>query len=319
MVQPPTAAPLTRTLARLAGTLAPGSRVTGVRRLRGGLDAAMHTFTLAGPEGPRRLVLRRFRQWGREPAAEIAGRTYRTLDALAALDVAAPRPVWLDAAGEWFGTPALVMTREPGRAWMNPTDLTPWLEQFAGALARLHQLRLDGVDLRFLHTPEEQTARLFTWMERHTAGDRHPDCEIVRETLRDWRARLRPAPTVLHHGDYWAGNTLWSRGRLTAIVDWDGATLGYPGMDVGYARMDLSVFRGLAVGDAFLAAYEAEAGGRIPQLAVWELLGAARALPDPERWLSAYASIDGPPVSPRELHARLHAFITGALARAGGT
>lgn len=44
-------------------------------------------------------------------------------------------------------------------------------------------------------------------------------------SLERWAARYRPPlaalPSVLRHGDLWAGNLLVDRGRLTGVVDWD--------------------------------------------------------------------------------------------------
>ena len=55
-----------------------------------------------------------------------------------------------------------------------------------------------------------------------------------------WPAVARDGP-VLVHGDFWAGNTLWQRHRLTGIVDWEMVARASRGYDVGYTHMDLAL------------------------------------------------------------------------------
>ena len=120
------------------------------------------------------------------------------------------------------------------------------------------------------------------------------------------------------HGDYWAGNTVWRRGRLVGVVDWDGCSLGDPARDVGYCRMDLAMLIGPESPDVFLRAYERAAGRAVPHLAFWDLLGVTLALPDPERWRPGYVDLGRADVTAQLMRDRLRAFIADALARAVG-
>lgn len=316
-------APSDETLGRLADALAPGGRIDTVERLAGGLDAGMHAFLLSTPAGEeRRLVLRRYVARGTQDQGEAVRRDYQTLGALEALGVSAPRPVLLDADGAISGRPALVMTRLEGAPRLAPPVLDGWVDELAGALARLHRAPISGVDLSFLEGPEARLNRMLTWAARHVrdvgeGGTPHPDGPALLEALQRWRPRLRTMRPALTHGDYWAGNTLWQGDRLTAIIDWDGAAVGYPGMDVGYARMDLAITAGGEAPALFLRAYERAAGGAVPQLAVWDLLGAARALPDPARWLPGYLDLEGTGLTAAIARERLRAFIADGLRRAG--
>jgi aminoglycoside phosphotransferase (APT) family kinase protein len=62
------------------------------------------------------------------------------------------------------------------------------------------------------------------------------------------------------HGDYQHFNLLWSRERLTGIVDWSGIWLGPPEVDVCHCRLNLAVLYSAEVAEEFRAIYEAEAG-----------------------------------------------------------
>ena len=302
-------------LAHVAETVAPGSRVQRVRRLGGGLGAAMHRFDLVTAEGERqRLVLRRYPAKAIEESPQKAERAWRMLGALEQLGVPAPRPVWADLAGEVFGKAAYVMTWVPGHSDLRTRDLDGWLRQLAAALATLHRIPLGRVDLSFLRQPVESLERSFAAaMEERLLT--HPQGAVLQEALARWRPRLRRMQPVICHGDYWAGNTLWRRGRLVAIVDWDAARLAYPGLDVGYCRMDLAMQHSLEAAGRFLGHYEAAAGMRVPQLDVWDLLGAAVALPDPERWLPGFHELGRADITAETANARLSAFIADALAR----
>jgi aminoglycoside phosphotransferase (APT) family kinase protein len=310
------APPAALALARMAEAIAPGSRVSHLKRLGGGLGAAMERFDLDVPDGgPRRLVLRRYPRAAMEEDPEIATRAWRTLGALEELGISAPRPVWENLSGEIFATPAYVMTHLPGHSRLLPRDPDRWLAELARALARLHRTPLDGVDLSFLRGPEETLSRRYPWVMREEIRT-HPQGAAVQRALAAWWPRLVRTSPVLCHNDFWAGNTLWQRGRVTAIVDWDDARIAWPGLDVGYCRMDLAIQRDLEATDTFLHAYEAAAGAPVRQLHFWDLLGAAQALPDIERWLPGFHDLGLTHLTPVEVNRRLSRFIDDALRRA---
>jgi aminoglycoside phosphotransferase (APT) family kinase protein len=310
------AAPPPIALARMAEAIAPGGRVERLKRLGGGLGAAMERFDLALPDGGRRrLVLRRYPRAVIAEDPEVAVRAWRTLGALDRLGVSAPRPVWENLAGEIFGTPAYVMTHLPGHSRLLPRDPDRWLTELARALAGLHRTPLDGADLSFLRGPDETLARRYPHVMREEIRT-HPQGTAVQAALARWWPRLRPAAPVLCHNDFWAGNTLWQRGRVTAIVDWDSARIAPAGLDVGYCRMDLAVQRGLEATEVFRRAYEAVVGSAVPQLYFWDLLGAAQALPDIERWLPGFHDLGLTHLTPAVVNERLSAFIDDALDRA---
>lgn len=311
--------PLTRAaLARLAAALAPGSRVLAVRRLGGGLDAAMHRVTLATPAGARlHLVVRRYPSYQPEAARALVGALWRTLGLLAALGVAAPRPLHLDADGLLFGEPALVMSRAPGRAWLTPSDPARWIGQLAAQLAALHRTPLDGHDRSFLDGPEAELDEQLGWLERHTAGLRGvPEVAALRAALLTWRPRLPAVAPALVHNDFWSGNVLWRRGAPSALVDWDDPAFSYPGLDVGSGRLDVALLYGREAADAFYRAYRAAGGPPVPHLFFWDLLAAQRALPRPAEWAPPYRELGLTTMTDERLVERYRAFLADALERA---
>ena len=86
------------------------------------------------------------------------------------------------------------------------------------------------------------------------------------------------------HTDYWAGNTVWSDGRLQAIIDWDYGCLGDPAFDVAYMWMDLSIVGRRPLGEQFILDYEEISGVETTNLKAYQLLALSRPLPDLGRW-----------------------------------
>jgi aminoglycoside phosphotransferase (APT) family kinase protein len=80
-----------------------------------------------------------------------------------------------------------------------------------------------------------------------------------------------PSMTLIHR-DYHPQNTLWSRGRLIAVVDWTQASSGPPGMDLGHMRWNLLVDHGHPVADRFLDCYRAITGHACDDQPYWDLV-----------------------------------------------
>ena len=68
---------------------------------------------------------------------------------------------------------------------------------------------------------------------------------------------------VLTHGDYQHFNVLWSRGRLSALVDWSQAGIASPDIDVGHCRLNLAVLYSPEIAERFRRVYESEAGRQV--------------------------------------------------------
>jgi aminoglycoside phosphotransferase (APT) family kinase protein len=305
-----------RLLQRLADQLAPGSRPANVRRLVGGLDAAMHAVDLLQPGGARlRIVLRRYPLDLSGELDALPSRGWQALRLLERAGVPAPRPRWFDPAGDLFGTPALAMTRLPGRADVQPRDRARWLRGLAGALADLHRLPADGLERTSLPGPGGLQAEALAKARRpDVLASAHIDAPALAAAL---GAAPPPAGRIaLVHGDFHPGNTLWRWGRLCGVVDWDFARVDDPAFDIAYCRLDLALLDGMEAADGVLRAYEEAAGRRVAGLAWWDLAAVTRALPDPARWLPGYHGAGRRDLTAELLRMRLRAFADAALARA---
>ena len=57
-----------------------------------------------------------------------------------------PKPIAADLESVWFGRPAVVMSRLPGRPDVNPKDPDSWVAALAHTLAQFHETALDGAE-----------------------------------------------------------------------------------------------------------------------------------------------------------------------------
>ncbi len=310
-------APDRDSLGRMIDAALPGGRVVSVRRLRGGLAAAMHVVGVALPDGARtRVVLRRTASQGHLATPEQAAAEYRTLIVLNQAGVAAPRPLLLDAAGRYFGGPALLMSYA-GRPLLAPRNVPLWLADLADALVSLETVTPERFDLTFLDTvgSDALRERLERPLPASIAAD--PLAREIAAVLK-WQlpAIVRPTGCLVHR-DFWPGNTVWRRGRLSAIVDWSTAAIGDPRVDLAQCRVDLAMLHGTAMADAFLDAHAARRGAPLCDIWFFDLLVGLSALEEFRGWLRGYHDLGLTHLSEAVVEERLRTFLGLALRRAG--
>ena len=302
----------TEQLDRLREAIEPGATDVSARPLLGGVDTATYALRLERGREARDVVVRVYRNWdGEQDAGTAVRRQHAVLRAVAAVNAAAPRPILADAAGDLIGEPLIVMSWIPGAPRAPTGQDDDWTEQLASAMAALHATPLRRLPSDF---PRHGTAaeRLARFLARG-ADVRDPLWDKIASALTPLAANVRANPPTLIHGDFWFGNTIWENGRLTGIIDWDGAAIADPARDVAGARNDLALLSGARAADVFLGHYERERGP-LADLAFWDLL---TSLP-PTRWLAhwveGYTEL-GLELSLAEARARLETWVERALER----
>ncbi|MGH7711564.1 MAG: phosphotransferase family protein, partial [Gemmatimonadaceae bacterium] len=199
-----------------------GRRVIRSKRLRGGLTSDVHAVTLTGGET---LVLRLYTAWGKEAADCVEGEA-ATLRKLVSSELPAPRLVAAEPAGD---VPMLLMTRMPGRVWLTPSDTDAWLTQMARTLVAVHATPVGDASADSA-TIDPMHIDIPAWTTRRELW------EHVGSIL---AAPLKSFAPVFIHNDYQHFNMLWTRGRLTGLVDWVFARAGHPDADVAHCRLNL--------------------------------------------------------------------------------
>lgn len=311
-------APAREKLARLCAEIQPGGKVRAVRRLRGGVSSGMHAVELVGPGDLRRwVVVRRYSEWRITRYPQAPAQEWATLTALARVGAPTPLPIWLDSAGTLFGCPTLVSSRMPGRGLLLPRDETRWVMELAQALGKIHAAPLHDHELAILRDQRDALVH-FLERDRPPAGlAEQPGGTEVWQVMRRLWPTIEPAPPTIVHGDYWPGNTLWLRGRLSAVVDWEQVLRGDPAQDVACCRQDLAVLLGPDAAETFLRAYEASTGRMLRQLVFWDLYMITWSLGQLEGWLKGYHDLGRTDLSIEVARTRQTTFMEDALRRAG--
>jgi aminoglycoside phosphotransferase (APT) family kinase protein len=230
--------------------------------MRGGITSSVHALSLRLPRGAStHVVLKRFLdpEWG---DAQGVQNEAAALALVEATNVPAPRLLGASADGaETDGVPALLMTRVPGRVWLTPHDLDAWIRQLATVLPSLHAWA-PGLAAREPRDPDALAV---------------PASALRPELWAAAKSAIATEPSsggaVFVHGDYQHFNVLWSRGRLSGLVDWTASRIAPPDVDVGHCRLNLAVLYSAEVAERFRHAYESEAGRRVePWWDVYQLL-----------------------------------------------
>ena len=191
------------------------------------------------------LVLRRPPRGPLPPSAHDVLREARVLQALAGR-ARVPTVVAVCDDPAVIGAPFYVMERLDGD--VITSALPPALdaledrrrvgEELVDALVEVHAVDWRAAGLEGFGKPTgylERQLRRFLGLWEHNRTREISAVEAVAQWLRDHLPESGPATVV--HGDYRLGNAMFAPGspaRLTAIFDWEMATIGDPLADVGY-------------------------------------------------------------------------------------
>lgn len=233
-----------------------GQPVAAVSRMAGASSTAVHAIRL---ESGDRVVLRRYVWPGYledEPTAPT--REVEALRFAAAAGLPAPDVLAADPSGAVVGdsVPALLMSRLDGHA-----VAVPDLDRLAEAAAMVHSVDASGYGHDY-----------FRWYQRETHrpmpdGTDRP--ELWEAAAEAWRDDMPSLDDGLCHRDFHPGNVLWSRGKLTGIVDWANGCRGPWGADIAHCRENLIVLSGWDAADTFQTSYERATGRTLHPF--WEI------------------------------------------------
>jgi aminoglycoside phosphotransferase (APT) family kinase protein len=202
------------------------------------------TYRIAAASGD--YVLRRKPFGDLLPSAHAVDREFRLLSALHPLDFLVPRPLALCDDPGVIGSIFYIMDLARGRPYVNgalpefdPRTRKQIYEQLVDTLADLHSIDPDAAELGDFGKPgnyfERQVAR---WTRQYR--DSQTDYIIEVERLISFLPETLPeqARTSIVHGDYRIDNVVFDGdGTLTAVLDWELATLGDPLADFSYLAM----------------------------------------------------------------------------------
>jgi aminoglycoside phosphotransferase (APT) family kinase protein len=225
------------------------------------------------------------------------------MEALApATGVPVPRILGVEPAPLVLGAPFFVMSRVGGTVPQGRPSVhrAGWLPTVAPRVRR--RVYESGIEtLVAVHAADWRTThafladsleggvslgphldRLARWYRWATAGRAYPITDAAIEHLRERAGRVDEGEAVLLWGDARISNMLCDdQGEVTAALDWEIATIGPAGVDVGWWLM-MDTFHAEAQGierlegcpdrATTLAWYESLSGRRIPEIEYFETL-----------------------------------------------
>ena len=260
------------------------------------------------------MVLRAYlpgREW---LSPERARCEFRTIELAQKAGIPAPEPLFLDADGEFLGHPAMILSYLPGKPLYVPSNVSVWAEDLARAMLAIHAVTPQQYGLSWLPRfgRDELAGRLDVLREKVEAHEE----DLAREVLAALEANLDRIEWVapcLVHDDFWPGNTVWYRGRLTGVIDWADALLGDPRVDLPQCCIDAYLANDLETANAVRDAYLRLTPYPVPDQWYFDLLIGLRALLYYEHWLIAYHEVGLTRVTRERSRERIHHFLRRAL------
>ena len=219
--------------------------LTDVQLIAGGRSNLTYRLSVMAPSGRRLLVLRRPPLGHVLPTAHDMSREFRVLSALAGTRVPVAPLVAASTDEDVIGAPFYVMEHVPGVVLRTRADTAVLAEPQAADLSRclsdmlaaIHGVDVAAVGLGDLGRGAGYLRRqLDRWQRQWELSATRP-MPGYRELVSRLTAALPAEGEVtLVHGDFRLDNALVElepRPHITAVVDWEMATLGDPLADLG--------------------------------------------------------------------------------------
>jgi len=221
------------------------AELTDIQLIAGGRSNLTYRLAVSGSGGDRQLVLRRPPLGHVLPTAHDMSREFRVLSALAGTEVPVARPVAFCDDPDVVGAPFYLMEYVPGVVLRSRQDTAALSgpqnadlsERLADMLAAIHGVDVEATGLAGLGRGAGYLTRQLGRWQRQWELSKTREVPGYDELVARLTATLPPeGETTLVHGDFRLDNVLVMvspRPRITAVVDWEMATLGDPLADLG--------------------------------------------------------------------------------------
>ncbi|PTX51924.1 aminoglycoside phosphotransferase (APT) family kinase protein [Melghirimyces profundicolus] len=268
---------------QLVQRMDPQSKLFRTWELKGGVSAQVTALEMMRPDGQtKKVIVRRHGEVDLKQKPHVAAYEFKLLKMLKSEGLPTPTPCHLDSSGKIFSTPTLVIEFIEGQTEFAPVHFPDYMRQLTTHLTNIHRVDVSKVDVSFLPSQEEIVAEMMA--KRPEYVDESSDEGRIRDILES-----RPLPqrnqSVLLHGDFWPGNTLWKKGRLVAVIDWEDAVFGDPLADVANGRLEILWAFGVDAMNDFTQQYQFRMTTiDFANLPYWDLFVALRSASKISEW-----------------------------------
>ncbi|MEV6976862.1 phosphotransferase [Kitasatospora sp. NPDC093806] len=304
--------------------LGPAEHLTDAEPLRGGWTSRMRRLSVAGPSGPRALVLRSFvKPFFLRHAEGLLSREAAILRLLAGTDVPAATLVDVDATARHCDHPSLLMTLLPGTVRLDDAGADRRADLLAAQLLRIHRTEVTAAT-----RPRDYQA--WTAPERVAVPAATGRPELWRRAVDAIRREPPEYAGTFLHRDFHPGNVLFEGGRdaagrgdddglrISGVVDWVETSWGPADLDVAHCSTALALLHGVPLGLGFADRYLG-AGGTLaaagPAHLYWRLLDALAFAPDAEKVAGPWRELGRTDLTPALLTARLEDYLQALFDR----
>jgi len=295
---------------QLLQRIEPNSTLLRFWPLTGGVSAQVTAMEIATAGGrQQRWVVRQHGPADLARNPQIALHEFTLLQHLHAEKLAVPKPLSLDESREIFSAPVLVTEYIEGTPGFPSTSAPHAMTSYVGMLLQIHGMTLERMNLSFLPQQAESVSGKLKEIERTTEAQTMEERQVLEALRVAWPHVQQRNPSVLLHGDYWPGNTLWQGDELVAVIDWEDAAIGDPLVDLANNRLEVLWALGYNAMYDFTRQYQSMSPLLdTTHLAFWDLWAAL----SPARNISTWG-LDPP--TGRRMHAQLQDFLRAALAK----
>ena len=235
----------------------------------------MIAMDLIGPGFTERTVtLRVFSPADASTRPDIALDEFRLLQTLVETVLPVPRALHVDQTCEILPLPAVVLEYVEGETRLHSENAIGLVCTMADMLLFIHSFDPIILDLKFL--PDEKTRNEERLANPPQSLDISLQEDSIRNTLADVWPHVSRNASMLLHGDYWAGNILWSGDQIAAVIDWENAQRGDPVEDFANARLEVLWAYGYEAMEAFSMTYIGGANLDFGALPAFDLMAALR-------------------------------------------
>ncbi|KEI46049.1 phosphotransferase family protein [Saccharopolyspora rectivirgula] len=219
------------------------------------IQGGRSNLTYRVTDGTKQLVVRRPPLGHVLATAHDMGREFRVMSALSGTPVPVPETIALCSDETVLGAPFYVMEHVPGTVYRTP-ELTGKLSidqrrqlswQLIDVLAELHGTDPQQVGLADFGRPEGFLQRQIRRWSKQLAASRSRDIPGIEELAAELAERIpQTRRAAIVHGDYRLDNVLVGEDQnISAVLDWEMATLGDPLTDLGLLVVYWEGFNGI--------------------------------------------------------------------------
>lgn len=290
---------------------APGGLLLLTWPLKGGISASMTAFEVRHSDGStRKYIARQPGDWSYNRDPRAAHTEFQVLKTLRETGLPVPNPITVEASQSPDTHEFFIIQYTEGEARAFADNPQTYIQAFAKTLAHIHQTPWQGSALADLPRLSENPYR---------SSDEAKVLLPIEEDI--YRALDRHSPTsspnglVLNHGDYWPGNILWQEDQVVAVIDWEGARIGDPFMDLSIARLDILWILGPEAMDEMTAIYQVETNFDLSTLTYWDLRVGLRPIGEFERMAPAYPHLGRTDITAETMSKQHEWFVEQGLSR----